>query len=272
MRRLQIGLLHSLALVAAHTAPRLAAHTASRLAVHAGPLAVHPATRGGVVICKESETAADSEVLPQSYFQQLDYDEAAVPWDLLGRPQPCVRDAALQGAFGEGTAILDCGCGAGDNANWLAAKGFDVLGFDFNPSAVATARSRSAEAATAEAIAAASGAVEFTVASAVDLKAAERIQERARELGGFEVILDSALLHCLDDEAQRAYLDGVRPLLRPGGRLYIGCFSDRNPDPWKNPRRLSEAQLRALFDEANGWSGARRIHRATPAAPQLRAR
>ena len=35
--------------------------------------------------------------------------------------------------------------------------------------------------------------------------------------------------------------------VRTGGRLYVGCFSDANPDPWSNPRRLSEAHLRALF-------------------------
>ena len=49
------------------------------------------------------------------------------------------------------------------------------------------------------------------------------------------MVLDSALLHCLDDEAQRAYLDGVRPLLRPGGKLLVGCFSDANPEPWSRP-------------------------------------
>ena len=44
---------------------------------------------------------------------------------------------------------------------------------------------------------------------------------------------------------------GARNLIstqvRTGGRLYVGCFSDANPDPWSNPRRLSEAHLRALF-------------------------
>ena len=61
------------------------------------------------------------------------------------------------------------------------------------------------------------------------------MQARAKELGGFAVVLDSALLHCLDDEAQRSYLDGVRPLVRPGGKLLVGCFSDANPEPWSRP-------------------------------------
>ena len=52
---------------------------------------------------------------------------------------------------------------------------------------------------------------------------------------------------------QRDYVLGLRTLLRRGGSLYAGVFSDANPDPWSNPRRMSEAQLRELFCAANGW-------------------
>ena len=38
-----------------------------------------------------------------------------------------------------------------------------------------------------------------------------------------------------------------------GGKLFVGCFSDANPDPWSNPRRVSEAELRALLSEDRGW-------------------
>ncbi len=36
----------------------------------------------------------------------------------------------------------------------------------------------------------------------------------------------------------------------PDGRLYLICFSDREPD-WGGPYRISEAQLRGAF--ADGW-------------------
>ena len=193
-----------------------------------------------VLRCEAAEPA--DGLVPQSYFASLLYD-GNVPWDLLGRPQPPLVEAAQAGVFGSvGSTVLDCGCGAGDNANWLATCGFDVLGFDLSPSAIDTARGRAAESAVEGAITTAGGAVEFTKASAIDLGAANRVQARAQQLGGFECAIDSALLHCLDDEAQRAYLDGLRPLIRIGGRLCIGCFSDANPDPWINPRRMSEEQ------------------------------
>ena len=196
----------------------------------------------------------NDETLPQSYFAELDYDAGGVPWDLRGRPQPPVRNAYNEGAFGApGTAILDCGCGAGDNANWLAARGYEITGFDLSPSAVSTALARASEPEVAHAITEARGSVEFVQASAVDLAAAQRVQARARDLGGFEIALDSAMLHCLDDESQNAFIEGVRPLMRAGGRLFIGCFSDANPDPWSNPRRISENRMRELLSPERGW-------------------
>ena len=51
----------------------------------------------------------------------------------------------------------------------------------------------------------------------------------------------------LDDKMQRRYVAELAKVVRTGGRLYVGCFSDANPDPWSNPRRLSEDHLRALF-------------------------
>ena len=170
----------------------------------------------------ERAVAINGEGLPPSYFESLKYDDddTLVPWDLLGVPQPCVRNAVENGDFGpRGTAILDVGCGAGDNANYLAKKGYDVLGFDLSENALAAARKRAAKPETAAAMDAAAGSVEYVRASATSLGSAERVQERARQLGGFEVALDSALLHCLDDAPQRVYLDGLRELLRPGAAL-----------------------------------------------------
>ena len=139
------------------------------------------------------------------YFAEISYDEGGVPWDLGGRPQPPVRNAAQDGSFGRASTILDCGCGAGDNANWLAARGFDVVGFDVSSSAIETAIKRSEAAAVSNAIAEANGAATFFQASATALEHAEVLRTRADEIGGFEVALDSALLHC-----ERRGTGGVR--------------------------------------------------------------
>ncbi|KAJ8602581.1 hypothetical protein CTAYLR_008757 [Chrysophaeum taylorii] len=160
--------------------------------------------------------------VPQSYYHRLDYG-GAVPWD-INKPQPAVCRAARE--WPPGSRVIDCGCGAGDNAGWLARQGHRVVGFDLSPSAISTARRRHP-------------GIEFFEASAMEIEIDDL----------FDIAVDSALLHCLEDADQRAYLRRLAPLVRPAGRIFLGCFSDANPDPWDNPRRLSESHLRVLFDD-----------------------
>jgi len=123
--------------------------------------------------------------------------------------------------------------------------GHEVLGFDFCPSAIEEARARSATV-FGEAIARGGGNASFVEASCLDLEASPVAAAAARRRG-FPLALDSALAHCLDDAAQRRYVAELARVVRVGGRVYLGCFSDANPDPWQNPRRLSEAHIRKLF-------------------------
>ena len=134
------------------------------------------------MVVEDSETLVEnSETLPQSYFETLDYEHDLVQWDLFGQPQPCVRHAALTGAFGStGKVILDCGCGAGDNANFLASLGYDVIGFDVSGSAIATARERSSASDKLRGNEL-RGKVEFVQTSAMTLEDAA-MKDRARLL------------------------------------------------------------------------------------------
>jgi SAM-dependent methyltransferase len=67
------------------------------------------------------------------------------PW-LDRRVAPEIQDAVSSGWFAAGAATLDIGCGQGDVAAWLAARGFPVLGIDVARAALARARSLHAEA------------------------------------------------------------------------------------------------------------------------------
>lgn len=61
------------------------------------------------------------------------------PWD-LGRPQPAIVRVAAAGAFAG--AVLDAGCGSGENALHVATLGLPVLGVDVAETALAMARER----------------------------------------------------------------------------------------------------------------------------------
>ncbi|MGH3877481.1 MAG: class I SAM-dependent methyltransferase [Actinophytocola sp.] len=168
---------------------------------------------------------------PDMDFEQIYRDRAdGVPWD-IGEPQPAlaelVDDAWCQGR------ILDIGCGTGELALALAARGHSVTGVDLAPSAIARARRKAAERGLA---------AEFVAADATELSGYD---------GGFDTVVDSGLLHCLQPSAQVRYLDVLRRICRPGGRVAVLCFADLPAARTPDRGRLTEDGLRELF--ADGW-------------------
>ena len=65
------------------------------------------------------------------------YQEAGTPWAF-----PCLRPAveALLPPWKPKTRVLDIGCGSGFWANWLAQKGYEVVGVDPSESGIQLAR------------------------------------------------------------------------------------------------------------------------------------
>lgn len=160
------------------------------------------------------------------------YTDGPAPWD-IGEPQPAVVRLADAGAFGG--AVLDAGCGTGDNALLLAARGSRPLGIDVAETAVAMARGQAAERGLD---------AEFLVADALRLDRLERT---------FDTVLDCALFHALDDEERRDYAASLASVTRPGATLYLLCFSDVDPET-SGPHPVSRKQLTAPFTQATGWS------------------
>jgi len=186
------------------------------------------------------------EILPSQYwidvYQQKD---ASVPWD-VGGPQRQIVKVAKKGLF-RGRSVLDCGCGTGDNAAFLLGEdggASSVVGFDISPHAVKAAQQRCQDIGGGD-------RVRFHVASCTSLEDMTSLLPVADFSPSpllFDIVLDSALLHCLSDVDAEAYVQNLSNLVNPnGGMLLLGCFSDQNRDPWSNPRRLSETRLRELL-------------------------
>src|SRR5215469_3833414 len=74
------------------------------------------------------------------------YHGGPAPWD-IGRPQPAVVRVASETGFAR--AVLDAGCGTGENALHIASLGFSeglsVLGIDVAETALAIARDKARE-------------------------------------------------------------------------------------------------------------------------------
>ena len=150
------------------------------------------------------------------------------PWD-IGRPQEAFLDVADQITG----SILDVGCGTGENALFFASRGHKVTGIDFLEEPVARARRKAAERGLS---------ATFIVMDALALKGFPEL---------FDSVIDSGLFHVFSDEDRQRYVEGLATVLKPGGRLFLLCFSDEEPGT-QGPRRVSKKQLHDAFSQ--GWS------------------
>jgi hypothetical protein len=64
-------------------------------------------------------------------------------------------------------------------------------------------------------------------------------------------VIDSGLFHVFNDDDRRRYVEGLGSVVKPGGRLFLLCFSDQEPGT-QGPRRVSKKELQDAF--AEGWT------------------
>jgi SAM-dependent methyltransferase len=159
------------------------------------------------------------------------YHDGPAPWD-IGRPQPAIARLAAEGRFAG--AVLDAGCGTGDNALHVASLGLSVLGVDVAETALAVARQKADDRGIA---------VQFAAADALEL---ERLGRR------FETVLDCGLLHTFDGEERPGYVASLAAVTERGGTVHVLCFSDDGPDTGPHP--VTRDGLEAAFSPRQGWN------------------
>jgi SAM-dependent methyltransferase len=131
-------------------------------------------------------------------------------------------------------AVLDAGCGTGENALHIAALGLSVLGVDVAETALAIAREKAGHRGIT---------VEFVAADAFELK----------RLGCmFQTVLDCGLFHTFDADERPRYVASLASVTEHDGTLYVLCFSDVGPDIGPHP--ISQAELKTAFNPSIGWN------------------
>ncbi len=160
------------------------------------------------------------------------YLDGPAPWD-VGGPQPAILRLAGEGAFAG--AVLDAGCGTGENALHVASLGLPVLGVDVAETAVSIARENAARRGLD---------AEFAVGDALHLGCLGRV---------FETVLDCGLFHTFDGDERRDYVASLASVTRRGATLYVLCFSDAGPDAC-GPHPVRQEELRAAFRRSGRWS------------------
>jgi SAM-dependent methyltransferase len=138
---------------------------------------------------------------------------------------------ASEGGFA--AAVLDAGCGTGENALYVASLGLKVLGVDVAETALAIARQKAKDRRIA---------VEFVAADAFQLAGLGRI---------FQTVLDCGLFHTCDADERTRYVASLASVTMHAGSLHVLCFSDEGPDTGPHP--ISQQELRAAFHPGTGW-------------------
>jgi SAM-dependent methyltransferase len=158
------------------------------------------------------------------------YRHGPAPWD-IDRPQPVVVRLAAAGGFAG--AVLDAGCGTGENALHVASQGLSVLGIDVADTALAIARAKAAERGIE---------AEFAAADAF------RLDQLGRR---FDTVLDCGLFHTFNAEERPEYVASLAAVTERDAILHLLCFRAGGPDTGPHP--VSEDELSAAFTAAAGW-------------------
>jgi cyclopropane fatty-acyl-phospholipid synthase-like methyltransferase len=152
------------------------------------------------------------------------------PWD-IGRPQPAFLALAESGAIRG--RVLDAGCGTGEHTLMAAGLELDATGVDLAARALRTAEGKAQDQG----------------------RPARFLHHDARQLTAlgehFDTVLDCGLFHVFGGEDRVRYVTGLRSVLRPGGRCFVLCISDRERGSWGAVHKVTRHELEETFTD--GW-------------------
>lgn len=136
----------------------------------------------------------------KAVYDSAGADAAQIPWADLA-PHPLLAGWLAQATMqlSDRTA-LDVGCGLGDNAAAIAAKGYRTTGFDLSPRAIGWAQSRFPN---------------------VTFAAADLFKAPAEWTGAFDLVHECYTLQALPDAARSEAIGILAQFVRPHGWLLV---------------------------------------------------
>lgn len=166
----------------------------------------------------------------------------AIPWNKPDPPAMLVE--MVEAGIVPPCDTVDLGCGAGNYAVWLAARGFRVTGIDLSANAIALAvRLAESQGASCRFLQG-----DLTAEVPDDL------------VGAFDFAYDWEVLHHVFPADRARYAAHVHRLLRPRGRYLSVCFSEADAPAFGGQGQWcrtpigtllylsSEQEIAALFD------------------------
>ena len=147
-------------------------------------------------------------------YESAGSDAAQIPWADLG-PHPLLTAwLATASAPAAGARALDIGCGLGDNAAAIAARGWRTTAFDLSPRAIRWAQSRFPE---------------------VDFLAADLFRPPADWNGAFDLVHECYTLQALPDAPRAEAIAQIASFVSAGGRLVLIARARNTSGPAAGP-------------------------------------
>lgn len=154
--------------------------------------------------------------------------EEPPPWD-SGEVEPLFVQAVEAGLLPKGR-LLDLGCGTGTNARYFASLGYEVVGVDFAPTAIAAAQKQPMEKLRFEQL---------------------DVLRDALPAGPFDVVVDRGCWHVFDAHVDRKHLaQQVAGVLREGGCFLSLMGSTEGPARELGPPRRNAIDIATAIEPA----------------------
>jgi len=179
----------------------------------------------------ESRKAGDPTGWFELLYQEHEQGRRVVPWADLGTNPNLVKFA------GAGKAALVVGCGFGDDAEQLAAWGFETMAFDVSASAIRACKRRFPE-------------------SRVEYVTGNVLAPPEEWSGRFDFVLEVYTLQVLPKELRPRAISSLAGFLKKDGRILLIARGREESDPeglmpWPLTRReLDEFTAAGLREES----------------------
>ncbi len=180
-------------------------------------------------LASEFLARADATGWFEALYAEAGSNYTAVPWADLA-PNPNLVDWSIkQGLTGSGKTALTIACGYGDDAEFLAQLGFQVVAFDISPTAITECKRRFPN-------------------SQVSYQVADLLNPPTIWFQSFEFVFESYTLQVLPPELRSIAISKISNFLTLSGQLLVITRGREETDsPGEMPYPLTQKEL-AQFD------------------------